>query len=114
MTHAGFHLIPTRTRSAWAVLIAGLLALAAAAAIVLVLMIGNDATGDRTASAAGESQAITPPAGGPDESVVAAAVGERPSSGPQESHTAAWVAAGSDQPTTGPDESRTAASISRR
>ncbi len=114
MTDVGLHPIPIRTRSAWAVLIAGLLALAAAAAIVLMLMIGNDATGDRTASAAGESQAITPPAGGHDESAVAAAVGLRPSSGPQESHTAASVAARSGQTSTGPDESRTAASISRR
>ena len=109
------HTIPTRTPSRRAVVLAGLLALAAARPSVLVLVLGNDSSGSRQdAVAAAQSQPILRSDGGPEESGVAASVGSRPAAGPDESRIATSIAAGSSQPAGGPDESHVAASISGR
>jgi len=104
-------------RTAW---LAALLTLAAAAAVVLVIAIGNDASQD-AAPAAVQAQPSLRSGGGPEETGVAASVGSHVSAGPSESATAGAIGRGSSPygatssaSSGGPDEASTAASISGR
>ena len=74
-----------------AALVAGLLALAAVATVMLVLALGGSSSED-TAPAAVGAQSVLRVDGGPEESRVAAAVGTRQAA-PDESAIAAAIAA---------------------
>jgi hypothetical protein len=91
--------------------VAGLLALAAAVAIVAVLVLaGNDSPATQRTAGATQALPSLRSDGGPEESHVAVSVGSRPAAGPDESRIAAAIA-GSEQPSSAPDESDIAASI---
>lgn len=96
--------LPNPLRSHRAIVLAGLLALLAAMAVVLVLVLGGDSPANQSA---GDAQP---------QSAVAASAGSHPgAAGPDESRIATSISGGSStQLSSGPDESRIAASISGR
>ena len=100
--------LPIGMRSGRTVLLGALLALAASAAVVLILTLGNESS-DTTAVSA-QAPALRSD-GGPEETGVAAAVKSRPAPGPDESRIAASIGTSSPQVSSGPDESRIAASV---
>ena len=109
--------ITSPVHSRRAILLAGLLALIAAAAIVLVLALSDDSGVTEAGAGSAQAQPSLRSGGGPEETGVAASVGTRPAPGPDESSVATAVS-----PTGGtgltaserPDESRVAASVSGR
>lgn len=104
---------PIRGRSGRAVLLAGLLALAVAAVLVLILALDNGSTSSQENAGAPPQPSLRSD-GGPEESGVAAAVGTLPSTGPNESAIASSIAGGSTQPSSIPDESTISASVAGR
>ena len=114
--------IPVRTMRP--VMLAGLLAMVAAATIVLVLVLG-DSGASETDSGAARAQSALRSDGGPERSSPVTRVGTRPTSGPltiraasptpavgpDESNIASSIARASATPVTGPDESAIASSI---
>ena len=95
--------LPNQLRSHRGIVLAGLLALLATMAVVLVLVLGGDSPASQSVGAAQP------------QSAVAASAGSNTSAGPDESRIAASIAGGSStQLSSGPDESRIAASISGR
>ena len=70
--------------------LAGLLALVATAAVVLVLVLGGGSSQD-AGSLDAQAQPSLRAGGGPEESGVAATLGSRPAGGPDESSTAASI-----------------------
>lgn len=107
--------ITSPARSHRGAVLAGLVALAATAAVVLALaLVGNSDGTAGSVRSASSSQPSVRSDGGPEESGVAASVGSRPSAVPDESSIASSIAAGSTHRTGGPDESVVASSVSGR
>ena len=82
--------LPTQLPRRSAALLAGLLALVAAAAVALVLALSGGFSADASPGGA-QAQPTLRADGGPEESGVAATLGSRPSGGPDESSTAASI-----------------------
>ena len=102
--------LPTRVRTGRTVLLGALLALAASAAVVLILALGNESP-DTAAPVSARAEPSLRSDGGPEETSVAAAVGQRAAIGPNEAGIAASIGGTSPKAATGPDESRTAAAV---
>jgi len=94
-------------RTVW---LGALLALAAGAAIVLTLALGNDSSQNATPVSVQAKPSLRSD-GGPEESSVAAVVGSRPAVSPDEAQIAASIAGTTPDASTGPDESRIAAAV---
>src|SRR5215218_3163077 len=107
LTSAGSQL-----RAHWIVALSALFALLATTAVVLVLAI--DGGSSTTSSVADQARPALRTDGGPDESAVAASVGEQTSAGPSESAIAASIgAAVAERPTGGPNEANVASSLAK-
>jgi hypothetical protein len=95
--------------------LAGLLALLATIAVVLVLAIGDDSTSSSDATSLPAGSPVARADGGPEETGVAAAIAPKPAvTAPDESNVAAAVGAGRDSQSgpSRPDESVVANAIS--
>ena len=106
--------VPRQLRKHRLVALAGLLALAATVAVVLVLAIADNRS---TSSVADLPQQVTRTDGGPEESAVAAAIGSQPTvSRPDESRIAAAIGSAREPAPAParPDESIVASAISGR
>jgi hypothetical protein len=101
--------LPTHVRTGRTVLLGALLALAASTAVVLILALGNESP-DTAAPVSAQAEPSLRSDGGPEETSVAAAVGQR-AIGPDEAGIAASIGGTSPKAATGPDESRTAAAV---
>ena len=82
--------LPTQARSRKAVVLAGVLALLATAAVVIALVLAND-DGSKASVAPANAQPALRSDGGPNESAVAAAIGSQPTAGPDESSIASSI-----------------------
>ena len=110
-THPGVS-VTHQLRAHWILALSALFALLATTAVVLVLAI--DGGTSETSAAAEQPQAALRSDGGPDESAVAASVGEQTSAGHSESAIAASIgSAVRERPTGGPDESSVASSLAQ-
>ena len=103
---------PRPTRAAW---IGAIVAAVAAAAVALVIAFGGGFSHDATPVSPGAQPSLRTD-GGPEETVVATAIGPRPAPAiaPSESRIAAAIGARSSQASQGPDEARVAAAIAGR
>lgn len=114
--------LPNQVRAHWIVALSALLALLAALAVTLILAIDDGSSGTK-ASVAGRQPApasidvqhrVPRAVGAVNDSAVAAAVGIRPSAGPDESHVAASIGTSTARPAGGIDESAIGNSVSMR
>jgi hypothetical protein len=104
MSQVAYPKVPVAVRSHWLLTLSALIALVATILVILAVSIGGGSS---------DTQAVSTPASGPNESAVAAAVAPRPSPAPDESRIATSIDTGAAQPSAGPDESRTASSLGR-
>ena len=103
--------VKSRNRARSSLALGAIAALLAAVSLALATGLADDppATGG-----AAVQQSVVRADGGPDESAVAAAIGQRSSAGPDETRVAASIAHDSAQSAARPDEARIAAAISGR